>query len=78
MSDEATAAEKNLAGRWFVPSLVITCFAVNISIPMLTLLTVDFAKTFLGSGDPVAVGIVTQTSTINSAAEAVFALLMGF
>ena len=78
MSDEAAAAEKSPAGRWFVPSLVIASFAVNISIPMLTLLTVDFAKTFFGSADPATVGIVAQTSTINSAAEVVFALLMGF
>ena len=78
MSEEATAGEKSPAGRWFVPSLVITCFAVNISVPMLSLLTVDFAKTFIGSGDPATVGIVAQTSTVNSAAEVVFALLMGF
>jgi predicted MFS family arabinose efflux permease len=77
MSDEAISEEKSPAGRWFVPSLVIASFAVSISVPMLTLLTVDFAKTFLGSGDPAAVGIVAQTSTINSAAEIIFALLMG-
>ncbi len=78
MSDKAPAAEKTSAGRWFVPSLIVATFATSLSIPMLTLLTVDFARTFLGSADPASVGIAAQTSTINSAAEVVFALLMGF
>jgi MFS family permease len=39
---------------------------------------VGIASTFLGSADPASVGIVGQVSTVNYAAEVVFAVLMGF
>ena len=68
---------KRTAGRWFVPALVVASFATSISGPMLRLLTVDFAKTFLGTAKPASVGLVAQISTVNGAAEVVFALIMG-
>jgi predicted MFS family arabinose efflux permease len=77
MSDETPAVEKASPGKLFLPSLIISCFAVTISIPMLTLLTVDMAMTFFGNAQPAAVGAVAQLSTVNAAAVVVFALLMG-
>jgi predicted MFS family arabinose efflux permease len=46
------------------------------SIPILTLLSADFARTFLGSADPVSVGIVAQIGTVNGIAEVASALVM--
>jgi predicted MFS family arabinose efflux permease len=72
MSDEATAPEKTSMARMLVPALAAAAFAVSMSAPMLRLFTVDFATTF-----QVPTGVAAQTSTVNSAAEVVFALLMG-
>jgi predicted MFS family arabinose efflux permease len=77
MSDETPAVEKAHPGKLFLPSLVISCFAVNISIPILTLLTVDMAITFFGNALPATLGAMAQLSTLNAAAMVVFALLMG-
>jgi predicted MFS family arabinose efflux permease len=78
--------EKESAGKFFVPTLTIVFFAVTISTPMLSLLQLDMAKTFFpdsfvaGTSQAVqraAVGIIAQTSTVNSVFEAAFALVMG-
>src|SRR5512136_451808 len=65
-------------GRLFIPALVIAFFSATISIPILLLLTVNFAETFLGSGAPAAIGLASQTATLNGLGELVFALFMGF
>ncbi len=79
MNEEKLAVEneKESPGKLFLPSLVFSFFAVSISAPMLVLLTVDMAKTFFGNAQPASVGAVAQVSAVNSAAEVVFALLMG-
>ncbi len=72
MSEERTS-ETISPRRLFLPSLTIAFFAVGLSAPMLRLFTSDFATTF-----QVPTGLAAQTSTVNSASEVVFALLMGF
>ena len=78
MSTEAPAVEKESPGRLFVPSLVLPAFAAFISNGILILLLSDIALTFFGSSSPASVGVAGQIGTVNSAAEAVFAVLMGF
>jgi DHA1 family inner membrane transport protein len=77
MSDETSASKKASTGRMFLPSLSAAAFAVSISGPVFTLLTVDIAKTFFGSANQVAIGVTSQLGTVNSAAEVAFALMMG-
>jgi len=66
------------AGKLLVPALIIALFAVSLSIPMLSVVTVDIAMTFIGSADQAALGATAQVNTVNRAAEVVFALAMGF
>src|SRR4030067_150626 len=73
MNDETVAIEKPSAGRWFVPSLIVSFFAVGGSGAILRLFAVDIARTF-----QVPVGVVAQLGTANSVGELVVALLMGF
>jgi MFS transporter, DHA1 family, inner membrane transport protein len=76
MSPEATAAEKEPPKRLFIPSLTLLVFIINISSAVLSLFLPEIAKTFLGSENKVAIGIVSQTSTVNSAAEVALAFIM--
>jgi MFS family permease len=78
MSNEAPVVEKGSPGRLFVPSLVLPAFAAIISNGILTLLLSQIALTFFGSSSPASVGFAGQIGTVNSAAEAVFAVLTGF
>ena len=79
MSDDGKlASEKESVGKLFVPSLIITGFAVGLSTPMLSMLTVDIARTFFGNAEPATLGLVAQIGTVNSIAEVLFALSMGF
>jgi predicted MFS family arabinose efflux permease len=71
-SEQAAISEKVAGNRMFIPSLAVAGFAVSISAPMLSLLTVDIAASF-----NVSVGVAAQLSTVNSTAEVIFALLMG-
>jgi predicted MFS family arabinose efflux permease len=73
MSDEAIEGEKPSTGKWFIPSLVVSFLAVGVSTPILMLLTLDIAETF-----QVPFGVAAQLSTINSIAEVILSLLMGF
>jgi hypothetical protein len=66
------------AGKFLVPALIIALFAVSLSIPMLSVVTVDIAMTFIGSADQAALGATAQVNTVNRAADVVFALAMGF
>jgi len=77
MSAQEPAREAS-PGRLFVPSLIVVTFAVFLSTPILTLLSVDMANTFFGSADAASLGAVAQVGTVNSAAEVVFAFVMGF
>jgi predicted MFS family arabinose efflux permease len=78
MSDAGKpSAEKESMGKLLVPSLIVVFFAVTLSVPMLSLVTVDMAETFFGNAEPVALGLVAQINTVNRAAEVLFALLMG-
>lgn len=78
MSNEFPAVEKTTLGRLFVPAVVLPPFATFISNGIIILLLSDIALTFFGSSSPASVGATGQVSTVNSAAEAVFAVLMGF
>lgn len=71
-SKQANMSEKVARNRMFIPSLAVAGFAVSISAPMLSLLTVDIAASF-----NVPVGVAAQLSTVNSTAEVIFALVMG-
>jgi predicted MFS family arabinose efflux permease len=64
--------QKDGEKRMFVPSLAVSGFAVSISAPMLSLLTLDIASTF-----NVSVGVAAQLSTVNNLFEIIFALAMG-
>ncbi len=63
--------------RLFVPALIIAFFAVTLSVPMLSILTVDITQTFFSNTGPVALGQVAQVSTINRGTEVFFAIAMG-
>ena len=63
--------------KLFVPAIIISFFAVIISVPMLSMLTVDITQTFFGNASTIALGQVAQVSTINRAAEVLFAIVMG-
>jgi predicted MFS family arabinose efflux permease len=72
-------------GKYFVLALTIVFLAITISGPIVSLLSLDIAKTYFpesfaaGSSQAAqnaAVGAVTQIATINSAFEVVFALIM--
>jgi MFS family permease len=78
MTDEAPVVDKAFPGRLFIPSIVLPAFASFISNGILILLLSNIALTFFGSSSPASVGVAGQISTVNSAAEAVFAFLMGF
>jgi len=75
---EQEASEKVSLNRLFVPLLALASFATFISNTVVTLLLSSMALTFLGSSTPASIGIAGQITTINYAAEAVFAVLMGF
>ena len=77
MSDEPTAAKQESPKRLFVPSLTVLIFAISMSSITLSIFLPEIAKTFLGSADQGAVGIASQTGTVNAAAEVVLAFLMG-
>jgi len=73
-------------GRIFVLALVIAFFAITISGPIVSLLSLDIAKTFFptsfsaGSSQQMqaaAIGAVTQIVTANSLFEVIFALVLG-
>jgi len=70
------SAEKT-TGKLFTPALVIAFIAATISLPMLSMLTVDIANTFFGNAGPVSLGLVAQVNTINRSVEILFALAMG-
>ena len=76
MSIETPAPEEKPPRKLFLPSLIIAIFSVNISNSIITLLAVDIAKTFFGSANAAAVAAVSQLSTVNAAAEVIFALLL--
>ena len=77
MSDEPTAAKQESPKRLFVPSLTVLIFAISMSSITLSIFLPEIAITFLGSADQGAVGIASQTGTVNGAAEVVLAFLMG-
>jgi predicted MFS family arabinose efflux permease len=71
----------------FILVITIAIFAVNISTPMLSLLPVEMAKTFLPDSfapgtspatQKAAVGVVKQTDTINGLFEVVAAVALSF
>lgn len=76
MSDETTPVERESPKRLFIPSLAILMFAISMSSIMITVFLPEIAKTFIGSTDKIAIGIASQTSAVNNAAEVVLAFLM--
>jgi predicted MFS family arabinose efflux permease len=76
MSDEITDAKPESSKRLFVPSLTILMFAVSMSGVMITIFLPEIAETFLGSTDKTAIGLASQTATVNGAAEVILAFLM--
>jgi predicted MFS family arabinose efflux permease len=76
MSIETPAPAEKPPTKLFLPSLIIAIFSVNISNSIIALLATDIAKTFFGSSNAAAVAAVSQLSTLNAAAEVVFALLL--
>jgi predicted MFS family arabinose efflux permease len=62
--------------RLFVPSLTILVFAISLSSGVLSLFLPEIAETFFGSTDRTAIGLVSQTSTVNNTAEVIFAFIM--
>lgn len=78
MDNETTVAEKKGLSRLFIPSVVLPYFTTFMANGIIMLILFDITAEFFGSATPSTLGIVGQLSTFNSAAEAVFSLLMGF
>lgn len=76
MGTESPSKEGATPKRLFLPSLALAAFSVGISNAIITLLAVDIARTFFGTVDPATVGAVSQLTTVNAAAEIVFAVLL--
>jgi predicted MFS family arabinose efflux permease len=68
--------KKESPKRLFVPSLTILVFAISLSSGVLSLFLPEIAETFFNSTDKTAIGVVSQTSTVNNTAEVFFAFLM--
>jgi predicted MFS family arabinose efflux permease len=75
-SDIVAAINKKRHGRLFLFSIAIAIFSTGMSNAVVTLLAVDIAKTFFGEANPVAISAVSQLSTLNAAAEIIFASLL--
>ncbi len=78
MDAETSVLEKRQPGRLFVPSVVLPFLATFMENGILILLLSNIAITFFGSANPNSIGLAGQLSTVNSLAEAVVALLIGF
>lgn len=78
MDNETPVAEKKGLSRLFIPSVVLPYFTTFMANGIIMLILFDITAEFFGSATPSTLGIVGQLSTFNSAAEAVFSLLMGF
>jgi MFS family permease len=65
-------------GRQFILSLALVVFGTSMLDVLSSLFLVDLAKTFLGSSDPLYLGIASQIVTISSMAAIVFGILNGF
>jgi predicted MFS family arabinose efflux permease len=78
MNHETPAPENESPKRLFVPSLTLLIIVINISNAVLSLFLPEIAQTFLGSKNQTAIGIASQTSTVNSAAEVALAFAMSF
>ncbi len=76
MNSDMLTAEAKAPKKLFVPSLTLLMFIINISGAVLAIFLPEIAKTFLGSDSQAAVGIASQTSAVNSAAEVAIAFLM--
>lgn len=76
MSNEIQSKPTTLSKKWFFVALSTATFSTGLANAILTLFTTSIAKTFYGSVTPIAVGSVTQLSTINMAAEVVGALIL--
>ncbi len=86
LGDEKSEAKLGQVGRSFVLALSIAFFAMTITGPIASLLSLDIAKTFFPTSfsagaspqlQTAAVGAVTQIVTINLLFEVLFALAMG-
>lgn len=78
MKEGSTVSEEKQTGKIFIPALIVAGFTVAFSAPMISMLSVDIALTYFGDSGPVSIGFVSQIGAINSTAEVIFALFMGF
>lgn len=78
MSLETAAPEKKRFSRLFIPAVVLPYFTTFMANSIIMLILVNITSEFFGSATPSTLGIVGQLSTFNSAAEAIFSVLMGF
>ena len=76
MVEGENVSEIESAKRLFVPSLTILVFAISLSTGVLSLFLPEIAETFFGSTNKTAIGLVSQTSTVNNTAEVIFAFVM--
>jgi MFS family permease len=65
-----------ISRKWFLVTLSVATFSTGLANAILTLFATSIAKTFFGSVTPVAVGSVSQLSTINMASEVVGAIIL--
>ncbi len=78
MNPETAVVEKKSTGKLFVPSVVLPYFATFMANGIIMLILFDITTTFFGSANPSTLGIAGQLSTFNSAAEAIFSVVLGF
>jgi MFS family permease len=72
---DATPKQPNRR-KWLIVTLAIATFSTGLANSILALFATDMAKTFFESTTAVAIGSVTQLSTINMAAEVLGAIVL--
>jgi predicted MFS family arabinose efflux permease len=75
MKDETDSGPES-PKKSFVPSLAVLVFAISMSNGIISIFLPEIADTFLGSTSQAAIGLASQTSTVNNAAEVALAFLM--
>jgi predicted MFS family arabinose efflux permease len=76
MNSGTPVGEKESPKRLFIPSLTLLIFTINLSSAVISLFLPEIAKTFLGSAEQAKIGIVSQTSAVSNAAQAILAIAM--
>ena len=75
-AENQSMAEEPTHKKWFIITLAIATFSTGLGNSIIALFATDMAKTFFGSATTVAVGSITQLSTINLTAAVLGAIIL--